>query len=59
MKSVHLAYGKKGISLPLDIPGMQPEVFLPQDPPALRDPRTAFLEAVRSPQGSEPLKTVA
>jgi nickel-dependent lactate racemase len=59
MKSIQLAYGNKGISMPLDIPGMQPEVFLPQDPPALGDPRAAFFEAVQKPLGSEPLKTVA
>lgn len=58
MKTVRLAYGKEGVVFPLDIPGMEPELLLPKDPPALADPHAAFLEAARKPHGSEALKSV-
>lgn len=58
MKTVHLAYGKEGVVFPLDIPGMEPALLLPKDPPALADPHAAFVEAVRNPHGSEALKSV-
>ncbi len=58
IKSVLLAYGDKGLELTLDIPGVEPEILLPQDPTELSDPHVAFLEAVRSPHGCPPLSVV-
>jgi nickel-dependent lactate racemase len=34
-------------------------VFLPENPPALSDPETAFREAVGAPEGSRPLRELA
>ena len=59
MHSVKLAFGEHGYDLPLDIPGILPEVLLPSNPPALPDPHTGFLDAVHFPHGSAPLAEVA
>jgi lactate racemase len=57
--SVKLAYGKEGYDLPLDIPGMDPAVFLPANPKALEHGEASFQSAVRDPIGSLPLVEVA
>ena len=59
MKTVHLPYGKTRFILPLDIPGLRPEVLLPREAAALKDPHAAFLKSVSHPHGGEPLKEVA
>jgi nickel-dependent lactate racemase len=59
MHSVKLAFGEHGYDLPLDIPGILPEVLLPANPPALPDPHAGFLDAVHFPHGSAPLAEVA
>ena len=56
---VRLAYGREGYELPLDIPGLAPEVFLPANPRALENSEAAFKLAVRHPIGSAPLGDVA
>lgn len=50
VKSVRLAYGSAGYELPLDIPGLVPEVFLPANPRALDNAEAVFkgLCAIRS-----------
>jgi nickel-dependent lactate racemase len=58
MHSVKLAYGEHGYDLPLDIPGILPEVLLPANPPPLPDPHAGFLDAVHFPHGSAPLAEV-
>jgi nickel-dependent lactate racemase len=58
MHSVKLAYGEHGYDLPLDIPGILPEVLLPANPPALPDPHSGFLDAVHFPHESAPLAEV-
>ena len=58
MHSVKLAYGEHGYDLPLDIPGILPEVLLPANPPALPDPHAGFLDAVHFPHASAPLAEV-
>jgi nickel-dependent lactate racemase len=58
MHSVKLAYGEHGYDLPLDIPGILPEVLLPANPPPLPDPHAGFLDAVHCPHGSAPLAEV-
>ena len=57
--SVRLSYGEQGYVLPLDIPGLEAEVFLPANPAALQDAENAFKEAVRNPIGTLPLAEVA
>lgn len=59
MKTVNLAYGRKGLDLSLEIPGLQSDVFAPSDPPACKDSHAAFLEAVRQPHGVAPLRETA
>jgi nickel-dependent lactate racemase len=59
MRSVTLAYGEHGYELPLDIPGLLPEVLLPANPPALPDPHAGFLDAVHFPYESPSLAEVA
>jgi nickel-dependent lactate racemase len=59
VKSVRLAYGSAGYELPLDIPGLVPEVFLPANPRALDNAEAVFKGAVCHPIGSRPLVEVA
>jgi nickel-dependent lactate racemase len=59
MESTLLAYGEEGLLLPLNIPNLLPEVFLPQDPPALSNPHEYFRQAVRKPFGSASLSSIA
>ncbi len=58
-KMVKLAFGESGYNLPIDIPGLAPEVFLPANPNALADAEAAFKAAVRAPIGCPSLLEVA
>ena len=53
---VHLQYGHDGLAV--DIPGNTVTVLEPRFVPGLPDERAAFLEAVRRPIGSAPLRDV-
>lgn len=59
MRSVKLAFGEKGYALPLDLPGILPEILLPANPPALPNPHAGFLDAVHFPHESPSLAEVA
>ncbi len=58
-KSVRLSYGEQGYVLSLDVQGLEPEVFLPANPPALEQAEKVFQAAVRNPFGSRSLVDVA
>lgn len=58
-KSVRLSYGEQGYVLSLDVQGLEPEVFLPANPPALEQAEKVFQAAVRNPFGSRSLIDVA
>jgi nickel-dependent lactate racemase len=54
-RTIRLAYGESGLDLPLDEALFEPTVILPISPPAVADPRQAFLAAVEAPCGGEAL----
>ena len=51
---VHLQYGRDGLAV--DIPGADVTLIEPRFVPGLPDERAAFVEAVRAPVGTRPLR---
>ncbi|GAG47692.1 unnamed protein product, partial [marine sediment metagenome] len=56
--SIELAYGNSGLSLTLDPVRFDVTVLAPRNAPGVADLRDAFTTAVRSPQGTGPLREI-